>query len=76
LPALLDPLAALAHLPRRQLNETELAGWRCGRALAAGQELAAEQPVAVLAPDGNLAGMARASGTGLLQPKLVFNATG
>ncbi|MCP9891278.1 tRNA pseudouridine(55) synthase TruB [Cyanobium sp. Aljojuca 7D2] len=82
LPALLDPLAALAHLPRRQLDEAELESWRCGRALAAGapleagQELAAEQPVAVLAPDGNLAGMARSSGTGLLQPKLVFNATG
>jgi len=85
LPALLDPLAALACLPRRQLDEAELAGWRCGRALAAtpspapletGPPLAAGQPVAVLAPDGNLAGMARASDGGLLQPKLVFNATG
>jgi tRNA pseudouridine55 synthase len=85
LPALLDPLAALAHLPRRGLDEAELAGWRCGRALAAtpspapletGPPLAAGQPVAVVAPDGNLAGMARASGSGLLEPKLVFNATG
>ncbi len=76
LPLLLDPLAALAHLQRQQLDETELEGWRCGRAMAAGQPLEAGQPVAVLAPDGNLAGMARASGDGLLQPKLVFNAAG
>jgi hypothetical protein len=32
-PPLLDPLAALAHLERRQLLEEELPGWRCGRAL-------------------------------------------
>jgi tRNA pseudouridine55 synthase len=34
------------------------------------------EPVAVLGPDGNLAGMARTSEGGLLQPKLVFNALG
>jgi len=32
-PPLLDPLAALAHLERRQLLEEELPGWRCGRSL-------------------------------------------
>ena len=32
-PLLLDPLAALAHLERRQLLEEELPGWRCGRSL-------------------------------------------
>jgi tRNA pseudouridine55 synthase len=32
--------------------------------------------VAVLAPDGSLAGMARALEGGLLQPKLVFDAAG
>jgi tRNA pseudouridine55 synthase len=32
--------------------------------------------VVILGPDGNLAGMARATGEGLLQPKLVFDAAG
>ena len=76
LPALLDPLAALAHLPRRQLDAGELEGWRCGRALGHALPLKDGDPVAVLGPDGNLAGMARAQDTGLLQPKLVFNAAG
>jgi tRNA pseudouridine55 synthase len=30
----------------------------------------------VLTPDGNLAGIARADGKGLLLPRLVFDATG
>jgi tRNA pseudouridine55 synthase len=76
LPALLNPLAALGHLPQRQLLDAELEGWRCGRALDHGLSLEAGEPVAVLGPDGNLAGMARTSEGGLLQPKLVFNATG
>jgi len=76
LPPLLDPLAALGHLPQRQLLDTELEGWRCGRALVHNLPLKSEEPVAVLGPDGNLAGMARTSEGGLLQPKLVFNATG
>jgi tRNA pseudouridine55 synthase len=75
-PALLDPLAVLGHLPQRQLLDAELEGWRCGRALGHGLSLEAGEPVAVLGPDGNLAGMARTSEGGLLQPKLVFNATG
>ena len=32
-PPLLDPLAALGHLERRQLRADELTSWRCGRAL-------------------------------------------
>lgn len=76
LPDLLNPLAALGHLPQRQLLDAELDGWRCGRALDHGLSLEAGEPVAVLGPDGNLAGMARTSEGGLLQPKLVFNATG
>lgn len=76
LPALLNPLTALGHLPQRQLLDAELEGWRCGRALDHGLSLEEGAPVAVLGPDGNLAGMARTSEGGLLQPKLVFNATG
>ena len=75
-PPLLDPLTALAHLPRRQLDAGELESWRCGRALGHALPLQAGEPVAVLGPDGNLAGMARAQDTALLQPKLVFNAAG
>lgn len=73
---LLDPLAALRHLPQQQLEEAQWEGWRCGRAFPAGTALEPESPVAVLAPDGNLAGMARAVAGGLLQPKLVFDAAG
>ena len=76
LPPLLDPLAALAHLPRRQLDEAEQADWRCGRAIGQTLPLEAGQAVVVLSQDGNLAGMARARGEGLLQPKLVFDAAG
>ena len=76
LPPLLDPLAALAHLPRRQLAGAEQADWRCGRAIGQILPLEAGQAVVVLSQDGNLAGMARARGEGLLQPKLVFNAAG
>ena len=75
-PPLLDPLTALAHLPRRQLDAGELESWRCGRALGHALPLQAGEPVAVLGPDGNLAGMARAQDAVLLQPKLVFNAAG
>lgn len=76
LPPLQDPLVAMAHLPQRQLEETELEGWSCGRPLSSPAPFETGQPVAVLAPDGNLVGVARSSGTGLLQPKLVFNAAG
>jgi tRNA pseudouridine55 synthase len=73
---LLDPLAALGPLPRQQLLAEQWEGWRCGRAFAAAQALGAGSPVVVLAPDGSLAGMARAAAGGLLQPKLVFDAAG
>ena len=45
-------------------------------AIAATQTLEPDSPVAVLGPDGNLAGMARAVAGNLLQPKLVFDAAG
>jgi len=75
-PPLLDPLAALAHLPRHGLSDEELEGWRCGRPLACDRLWDSDQPVAVLSPDGNLAGIAQARSDGLLQPKLVFDAAG
>ena len=75
-PPLLNPLLALGHLPRRQLQPQELAGWRCGRSLEAGASHPPQQPVLVLGPDGNLAGVARAVAHGLLQPRLVFDAAG
>ena len=77
-PPLLEPLAPLAQLSRHQLSAEEQAGWRCGRgpqlpeALAG---LAPDTPVVVLDPDGNLAGMARATEC-VLQPKLVLDAAG
>ncbi|MFM7547460.1 MAG: tRNA pseudouridine(55) synthase TruB [Cyanobacteriota bacterium] len=73
---LLDPLVALGHLPQQHLQADQWDSWRCGRALAASQPHGPESVVAVLAPDGNLAGMARAVAGGLLQPKLVFDAAG
>jgi len=75
-PPLIDPLQALAHLPRQQLSSEQLVSWRCGRSFAAQETHQPDQPLAVIGPDGILAGIARADGAGLLQPKLVFNAAG
>ncbi len=75
-PPLLDPLTALNHLGRRALSDAELASWRCGRALVDSELQPADTAVAVVAPDGHLAGIARADGSGLLQPRLVFAAAG
>lgn len=76
LPAPIAPLQALGHLSRHQLLESDWGSWRCGRALADPEHRVAETVVVMLAPDGNLAGMARATGEGLLQPKLVLDAAG
>ena len=75
-PPLVDPLLALPHLPRHPLVGPTLDDWRCGRRLAVDRPHPAEQPVAVIDPDGRLAGIARADGSGGLQPKLVFEANG
>ncbi|MFZ0408670.1 MAG: tRNA pseudouridine(55) synthase TruB [Cyanobium sp.] len=75
-PPLLDPLAALQHLGRHALNDAELSSWRCGRTLVDSEPRPADAAVAVVAPDGSLAGIARADGSGALQPRLVFQATG
>jgi tRNA pseudouridine55 synthase len=78
---LLDPLVPLAALPRQQLNAEQLLGWRCGRGLAAAAGLAAGGPVAVLDPEGQLAGIgladpAEAGSEAWLRPKLVLQASG
>jgi tRNA pseudouridine55 synthase len=75
-PPLVDPLAALAHLPQHRLAEADLAGWRCGRAQATALELAPDTAVVVVGPDGNLAGMARALPGSQLQPRMVLQAAG
>ncbi len=75
-PAPMPPLRALTHLSRHHLPEGDWSAWRCGRALADPEQRPAETMVVILAPDGNLAGMARATGSGQLQPKLVFDAAG
>jgi tRNA pseudouridine55 synthase len=75
-PPLLDPLQALGHLPRQQLQAIQLQPWRCGQSLAAEAPHPQGQPLAVLDPDGNLAGIARADGAGWLLPRLVFAAAG
>jgi tRNA pseudouridine55 synthase len=75
-PPLMDPLEALGHLPRQRLNPEQLVLWRCGRPLEAAEPHEPDQPLAVIGPDGILAGIARADGDGLLRPKLVFDAAG
>ena len=75
-PAPMPPLRALTHFSHHQLPEDDWSAWRCGRALADPEQRPAETMVVILAPDGNLAGMARATGSGQLQPKLVFDAAG
>ena len=75
-PPLLPPLQALAHLPCHQLAAGDWDSWRCGRALVDPLTRSEQAVVVILGPDGNLAGMARATGEGMLQPKLVFDAAG
>ena len=77
---LLDPLPSLATYPRHRLSVAEHGRWRCGRPIPVhGHDnlaQSAEPVVAVLAPDGHLAGMARVQPDGHLQPKLVLDAMG
>lgn len=71
-----DPLIALGHLPRRRLDSHEWQAWTRGQRLPAGEEGPEEEAVVMLRPDGSLAGMARRSDDGRLQPRLVFDASG
>ena len=75
-PPLLDPLAALAHLPRHALAGEQLQGWRCGRMQTCDPAWPSDTAVVVVCPQGNLAGMARVQEPGRLQPRLVLEATG
>lgn len=80
LPPLLDPLRALSALPRQVLADHQVPGWRCGRRLEvdpqAAAELGLDDPVVILLPSGDLAGMARLTADGGLQPRLVLEASG
>ncbi|MCP9849096.1 tRNA pseudouridine(55) synthase TruB [Cyanobium sp. Morenito 9A2] len=76
LPPLINPLAALGHLPLQRLEAPEHPRWCCGRALTSAQPLAEDQAVVILDHEGQLAGIARADGGGLLHPKLVLGARG
>jgi tRNA pseudouridine55 synthase len=77
LPPLIDPLEALPHLARHRLGAEQLRAWRCGRSLSPPEgAFEAGSPVAVVGPDGILAGIARADPDGLLRPRLVFDAAG
>ena len=76
LPPLLSPLIALAHLAQHQLSEEQVEGWRCGRQLQAQHDWPPGTPVVITTPAGAMAGMASASETGSLQPKLVLDAAG
>jgi tRNA pseudouridine55 synthase len=75
-PLLVDPLDALAHLPRHPLEHEQLQGWRCGRLQECDPSWPADTAVVVVSPDGNLAGMARVQAIGALQPRLVLDAAG
>ncbi|MEB3172570.1 MAG: tRNA pseudouridine(55) synthase TruB [Cyanobacteriota bacterium] len=77
-PPLANPLAALGHLGQHRLTPAQLLDWRCGRRLQ-GDPLPALEPsapVAGVAPDGRLAGIAQRSPEGELRPRLVFDAAG
>jgi tRNA pseudouridine55 synthase len=64
----LPPLAALVHLPERELSSEEAALVRTGRPLAGAGE---EKPVALWTDDGELVAVARPAGA-LLKPETVL----
>lgn len=76
LPPLMDPLMALPHWPRHQLASADLARWRCGQPQSPQQPYPTGSAVLVVAPDGKLAGLATVQATGVLQPRVVVDATG
>lgn len=76
LPPLLAPLQVLGHLPQHSLREEDGPGWRCGQAQECSKPWPFGTVVAIVAPDGKLAGLAKVEGAGVLQPRLVFHANG
>ncbi|MFN5466007.1 MAG: tRNA pseudouridine(55) synthase TruB [Cyanobacteriota bacterium] len=71
-PPLLDPLVVLSHLPQHLLSREDLPRWQCGQPQSTDQDWPSGEAVVVIAPNGNLAGLAKMEATGRLQPKLVF----
>ncbi|WP_217915779.1 tRNA pseudouridine(55) synthase TruB [Miltoncostaea marina] len=67
----LDPRAALAHLPARELSGEEAARVRHGGAVAAGPGAPADGPVALLA-GGRLVAVAQPAADGALRPAVVI----
>ena len=66
LPPLLDPLLALSHLERRQLQADELPSWRCGRALplrTGAADQAGSDPAVALVEAGPARSIAEVLGT-------------
>jgi len=76
LPAPLDPLAVLSHLPQQRLTPADLAGWRCGRAQLSAENWPAGTVVLMVDPDGKLAGLAEMEASSGLRPRLVIDARG
>lgn len=69
--AMLSPLEAVAHLPRAIVDDPGIAALRHGRALAAGADIPANQPVALATEDGALLAIGERNGD-VLQPRKVF----
>jgi tRNA pseudouridine55 synthase len=67
----LDPAEGLAHLPRRELTQAELADVVHGRPVPPGAAAGGEGPVALVAPDGRLVAVARPGSEGL-RPAVVL----
>jgi len=76
LPPLLDPVQLLNHLPQHRLRDEDGPGWRCGQVQECSQPWPLNTVVAIVAPDGKLAGLAKVEGAGVLQPRMVLDANG
>jgi tRNA pseudouridine55 synthase len=69
----LDAVELVSELPSIQLDDATLADVAAGRRLAASLASGASGPIALLAPDGQLAGIAELTSDGeLVQPRIVL----
>ena len=73
-PTPLSPLQALAHLPRRDLTDSELTDWRCGRRLPMPD--GPEESIVVCDAAGEIVGIGLREPGEQLRPKVVFGAAG